>query len=236
MRATRDTSQAVTARGACVAMVSARSAPSVRSPSAANHTPSAWARRNSAANRRANRVLPIPPNPVKVTRRDWDSRRRTSASSLRRPTKLVSPGGRPLVVSVDSADGATPQPSPSWVCRPWGLDTQIVVGRTHVRACAILTTVAGGGIGRRSGIPLGARVRVGVQGDACPGRHVWVADAVDRLGIKRPGLLVEWRQGIGGWEGRVVYVAQLRTGAWALVEEWTPAALLVPVGAGDSSS
>jgi len=77
---------------------------------------------------------------------------------------------------------------------------------------------------------------VGVQGDACPGRHVWVADAVDRLGIKRPGLLVEWRQGIGGWEGRVVYVAQLRTGAWALVEEWTPAALLVPVGAGDSSS
>ena len=43
----------------------------------------------------------------------------------------------------------------------------------------------------------------------------------------RPGLLVEWRQvERGRWEGRVAYVAQLRPGRWALVEEWIPAELL----------
>ncbi len=47
--------------------------------------------------------------------------------------------------------------------------------------------------------------------------------------IKRPGLLVEWRQDDVRWEGRVVYAAQLRPGVWVTVEEWLPAALLTPL-------
>jgi hypothetical protein len=64
---------------------------------------------------------------------------------------------------------------------------------------------------------------------ACPGRHCWVADPADRSAEKRPALLVEWRRdGYGGWQGRVVYVAGLRAGRWALVEEWVDEALLIP--------
>jgi hypothetical protein len=40
---------------------------------------------------------------------------------------------------------------------------------------------------------------------------------------------VEWRREDGGWQGRVVYAAGLRTGRWALVEEWVDEALLTPV-------
>ena len=58
-----------------------------------------------------------------------------------------------------------------------------------------------------------------------PARHCWVADAADRLGVKRPGLLIEWRRR-EGWEGRVVYAATLRPGEWQLVEEWLPASQL----------
>jgi len=94
--------------------------------------------------------------------------------------------------------------------------------------------MARGGYGRGTGIPLRDRVR----GDApvadqaglpsYPGRHCWISVPVD--GIQpRPGLLMEWRKGERGrWEGRVVYVAELRPGAWATVEEWVPAELLAP--------
>jgi hypothetical protein len=68
---------------------------------------------------------------------------------------------------------------------------------------------------------------VGEVGD-CPARHCWVAGAVDDAGVKRPGLLVEWRGAGSGWEGRVVYAAQLRAGSWLLVEEWVSAELLTP--------
>ena len=100
----------------------------------------------------------------------------------------------------------------------------------------------GGGWGKRgAGVPLADRVR-GSQGtgsaglagsdppraEACPARHCWVAEAVDGLGVKRPGLLVEWRAGAGGWEGRVVYAALLRPRVWVTVEEWVPAELLTP--------
>jgi hypothetical protein len=71
------------------------------------------------------------------------------------------------------------------------------------------------------------RVRLG-QDDGCPARHCWVADAVDGVGVKRPGLLVEWREGRSGWEGRVVYVAGLRPEGWSVVEEWLPASYLTP--------
>ncbi|MFA6299242.1 MAG: hypothetical protein WC642_08750 [Nocardioides sp.] len=95
--------------------------------------------------------------------------------------------------------------------------------------------MAGGMNKRGSRIPLADRVRDGQPApaapavrpdDTCPARHCWVADAVDRYGVKRPGLLAEWRQGPDGWEGRVVYAAQLRPGEWQLVEEWLPAGLL----------
>ena len=84
------------------------------------------------------------------------------------------------------------------------------------------------GGGRRGGVPMAHRVRAAAPPpyDDCPARHCWVADAVDDEGVKRPGLLVEWRRTAEGWEGRVVYVAQVRTGRWVLVEEWVAATLL----------
>jgi hypothetical protein len=65
--------------------------------------------------------------------------------------------------------------------------------------------------------------------EECPARHCWVLDPADGLHVRRPGLLVEWRQGgPGGWEGRVVYAAQLRPGEWMTLEEWVPATLVRP--------
>ena len=82
------------------------------------------------------------------------------------------------------------------------------------------------------GLPMSERVtlsRSGAGGDPCPGRHCWVADPADRSAEKRPGLLVEWRRdAYGGWHGRVVYLAGLRAGRWALVEEWVDESLLIP--------
>ena len=93
----------------------------------------------------------------------------------------------------------------------------------------------GGGWSKQgSGIPLSQRVRAGAAAASpddspCPARHCWVADAADGRGVKRPGLLVEWRQVENAWEGRVVYAVRLRPGTWQLVEEWLPATLLTPV-------
>ena len=73
------------------------------------------------------------------------------------------------------------------------------------------------------------RVALGATAsDECPARHCWVSGAADESGVKRPGLLVEWRSAPTGWEGRVVYAAELRAGTWALVEEWVAASLLAP--------
>jgi hypothetical protein len=88
-------------------------------------------------------------------------------------------------------------------------------------------------------MPMSQRVRLGDRApdaaragdgrdDGCPARHCWVADAVDGVGVKRPGLLVEWRETRAGWEGRVVYVAGLRPDGWSVVEEWLPASFLTP--------
>ena len=92
-----------------------------------------------------------------------------------------------------------------------------------------------------TGIPMHERVRAtraaaaGADGGPSePGvlpdgaRHCWVGDAADGHGVKRAGLLLEWRRAPDGWEGRVVYAANLRAGRWASVEEWVPAALLEP--------
>ena len=99
--------------------------------------------------------------------------------------------------------------------------------------------MAGGWSKRGMGIPLEQRTRAGSpapgvaeagwEDDACPARHCWVAGALDAEGVKRPGLLVEWRQSGGGWQGRVVYCARLRRDAWVVVEEWLPAELLTPL-------
>ena len=63
-------------------------------------------------------------------------------------------------------------------------------------------------------------------GDGGEGRHCWVRDPPDAPGVW-PGLLVEWRQGAGGWQGRVVYTVTGPHGA-TLVEAWLPAARLEP--------
>ena len=95
--------------------------------------------------------------------------------------------------------------------------------------------MAGGWSKRGLGIPLEQRTRGGSGADgpdqdgACPARHCWVAGALDAEGVKRPGLLVEWRQAAQGWEGRVLYCARLRREAWVVVEEWLPADLLTPL-------
>jgi hypothetical protein len=94
--------------------------------------------------------------------------------------------------------------------------------------------MAAGGMGGRGGIPMSDRVRATsarsrASYDEGPARHCWVADAVDGLGVKRPGLLVEWRQAGTVWQGRVVYAAQPHPGRWVLVEEWVDAALLTPL-------
>jgi hypothetical protein len=76
------------------------------------------------------------------------------------------------------------------------------------------------------------RVKAGAVAEAPAGeaRHCWVLDAADHSGVKRAGLLLEWRRSSvgGGWEGRVVYCAALRATGWASVEEWVPAELLEP--------
>jgi len=91
--------------------------------------------------------------------------------------------------------------------------------------------------GRRGhGLPIAQRVRAGPASaaappsyDSCPARHCWVADAVDDFGVKRPGLLLEWRRAGELWEGRVVYAVQLRAGRWAMVEEWVAESQLTPL-------
>ena len=61
-------------------------------------------------------------------------------------------------------------------------------------------------------------------GSGGEGRHCWVRDPPDAPGIW-PGLLVEWRQRDGAWQGRVAYTVHGPHGP-ALVEAWLPAARL----------
>ncbi|SOE03352.1 hypothetical protein [Blastococcus haudaquaticus] len=63
-------------------------------------------------------------------------------------------------------------------------------------------------------------------GDGGEGRHCWVRDPPEFPGTW-PGLLVEWRQRGGGWQGRVAYTVTGPHGP-ALVEAWLPAARLEP--------
>ena len=69
----------------------------------------------------------------------------------------------------------------------------------------------------------GSGPAAGVGGE---GRHCWVRNPPDAPGIW-PGLLVEWRQRDGSWQGRVAYTVAGPPGP-ALVETWLPAARLEP--------
>ena len=51
-----------------------------------------------------------------------------------------------------------------------------------------------------------------------PARHCFVDG--------QPALLVEWRQGSGGWEGRVISMVWVAAVGWATVERWLPANLI----------
>jgi hypothetical protein len=63
-------------------------------------------------------------------------------------------------------------------------------------------------------------------GDGGEGRHCWVRDPPEAPGTW-PGLLVEWRQRGGSWQGRVAYTVTGPHGP-VLVESWLPAARLEP--------
>ncbi len=53
-----------------------------------------------------------------------------------------------------------------------------------------------------------------------PGRHCFVDG--------EPSLLVEWRQGSSGWEGRVLSTVWVDAVGWAVVERWLPAEVVRP--------
>lgn len=61
-------------------------------------------------------------------------------------------------------------------------------------------------------------------GDGGEGRHCWVRDPPEHPGTW-PGLLVEWRQRGGSWQGRVAFTVPGPHGP-ALIETWLPAARL----------
>lgn len=63
-------------------------------------------------------------------------------------------------------------------------------------------------------------------GEGGEGRHCWVRNPPDNPGVW-PGLLVEWRQRHGAWQGRVTYAVTGPDGP-ALIENWLPAARLEP--------
>lgn len=74
-----------------------------------------------------------------------------------------------------------------------------------------------------AGPPAGPPRGPGAGGE---GRHCWVHDPPGSPGTW-PGLLVEWRQREGAWQGRVTYTVAGPHGP-ALVEAWLPAARLEP--------
>ena len=99
--------------------------------------------------------------------------------------------------------------------------------------------VAGGMLPGRPGHSLGeraansgVRARLGdpaaysAPGDGGEGRHCWVRDPAEFPGTW-PGLLVEWRQRGGAWQGRVAFTVTGPHGP-VLVEAWLPAARLEP--------
>ena len=78
-----------------------------------------------------------------------------------------------------------------------------------------------GGMRRRTSGSLADRVAGTPRHPPPTVKHCWVSGPSGRL----PGLLLAWRQGADGWQGRVVHPVPEPAG-WALVEEWLPAGVL----------
>jgi hypothetical protein len=78
-----------------------------------------------------------------------------------------------------------------------------------------------GGMRRRAAGTLASRVAGTREPPPPPVKHCWVSGPTGRL----PGLLLAWRQGADGWQGRVVHPV-LEGSGWALVDEWLPASVL----------
>ena len=70
-------------------------------------------------------------------------------------------------------------------------------------------------------VPTGSAAAPAGSGE---GRHCWVHSPPGAPGTW-PGLLVEWRQRDGAWEGRVAFTVARAEGP-TLVEAWLPAARL----------
>jgi hypothetical protein len=71
-----------------------------------------------------------------------------------------------------------------------------------------------GNLARRVAATSSARVH------PSPARHCFVNG--------EPALLVEWRQGSAGWEGRVISMVWIDAVGWATVERWLPASAILP--------
>lgn len=82
--------------------------------------------------------------------------------------------------------------------------------------------------GWTGGLPRPEPARAAAAAQPPGARHCWVSDPPGHPGTW-PGLLAEWRRGPQGWQGRVVY-AVAEGDRVHLVEEWLPAAVLLPVG------
>ena len=106
-----------------------------------------------------------------------------------------------------------------------------------------------GGMNRRGGQPLtmAERVRLGHsapppppvaapprEDPPYPGRHCWVLDPADGSTAKRAGLLLEWRQRAGAWEGQVAYLCRPPGRAWLVTVEWLPDSVLEVAVVGSS--
>jgi hypothetical protein len=99
-----------------------------------------------------------------------------------------------------------------------------------------------GGMNRRGGQPLSMAERVrlgrepppGIDEPPCPGRHCWVLDPADGTGARRAGLLLEWRQRAGAWEGQVAYLCHRPGRGWLVTVEWLPSSVLEVAVVGSS--
>ena len=70
----------------------------------------------------------------------------------------------------------------------------------------------------------GSTTAAATAGTSSTRRHCWVSDGTTPE-RRAAGLLVEWRQLGGAWQGRVAYVVDV-DGQATLVEAWLPASQL----------
>jgi hypothetical protein len=103
-----------------------------------------------------------------------------------------------------------------------------VAGGFGSKVAPLYARTRAGGAATDSAPPPGPAAAEADERADCPARHCWVTSPVDG-GAPRPGLLLEWRRGQHGWEGRVAYAAQLRARRWGAVEEWLPAEAVASV-------